>query len=688
MKDQLSLCKTRRGDWSFSTIVSRSSLLKLVVVAVRPPIFFMMKCYMVISLVAVALASGLLGAEPRLIPLGPFGGDVRSLALHAERPDRIFLGTADGQLFLSKNGGADWEKLTPGLNRRELVIDSLVFHPDAPDVLYAGGWELKNAKGELFLTEDGGSNWRKVDLGRYQSSIRAVALASTNPDHIAIGITEGVILSRDGGGKWDRISRGYRSLYNVHSLAFRPDDENSLFAGTWRLGWQTPDLGKSWRKLQTGIYWDSHLFSIQISPENPAVVFAGACSGIYRSLDGGVRWAKLKNGLPSRAKRTRALQFDPNDAKTIYAGTTAGLYRSVNNGSSWRLLLDDVVINTVLVDPRDSRTVIVGSDDAGILKSTDYGETFLPLNEGFSQRQIGAVAVHPGSTEVFYAGVTLDRHFGGFFVSGDQGGTWTNFNEGLGKAVASIQAILPSTSSDEVFLGTGVGLFRGVPKKERWVLVDGTEGLAVGDLAVDHRRELLFLVSAGGFYELDLRKGNFRQRNIPTPDSVVTSILVDEQEDLLFLGAGDGVYRSRDKGASWQLRAKGLSGASVNTLEKSGKRLLCGTKNGLFSSDNRGESWSPSQGVFPIEIVSVEANPVSDEHVVAADLLAGHFFVSGDSGRSWEIAELGPVLSRISSFDYTSAGELLVGTFTEGIVRIVSQSDENRMASVEKESAD
>ena len=641
-----------------------------------------MKRYLFILMPILLLVGSSATGQPELIPLGPFGGDVRSLASHPQRPDWVFLGTADGQLFLSKTAGRIWEKLQPGLDRRELVIDSLVFSPDSPDVLYAGGWKLKNDQGELFITKDAGVTWNKVDLGRYESSIRAVALAPTNPEYIAVGIVEGVVVSRDGGKKWNRISRGYRSLYNVHSLAFHPSDENTLFAGTWRLGWKTTDLGGSWARLQKGIYWDSHLFSIQINPESPKIVFAGACSGIYRSLDGGNLWGKLKNGLPSAAKRTRTLRLDPSDAQTVYAGTTAGLYRSVNNGAQWKQLLGDVVVNTILVDPRDSRTVTIGTDDAGVLKSDDYGESFVPVNDGFIQRQVGAVAVQPGSTDTFYAGVTLDRHFGGFFMTRNGGRTWTACNSGLGKAAAKINAILPLESSEELFLATSRGLFRGVPEKVDWALVEGTSGIFVNNLAADKQKSLLFLACRDGIRTLNLVDGKTAVQGLV--DLEVTSILVDAERSWIFAGTNQGVFRSRDRGVSWRNTSKGLSGASVEILERAGSRLLCGTKSGLFIGDDYGEDWSPGQGVFPLEIVSIKANPISTDQVVASNVLSGYYFTSQNGGVDWQVTDLGSSLSRISSFAYTAAGELLAGTMTEGVLQIVSQSKGNRLAVARK----
>jgi len=207
---------------------------------------------------------------PDLIYLGPDGGDVRSLVVHPENPERIFLGTADGQVYVSRNAGREWEKVIPGLRRRDLAVDTLVFDPNDADTLYAAGWELKSDRGALFRTRDGGDTWERMELGKYQSSIRAVSVSPLNSDLIAVGITEGVLLSKNGGATWRRISRGYRSLHNVHSLVFDVAQEELLYVGTWRLAWKTPDLGKSWEPIHKGMYWDSDLFSIQIDPRDQA----------------------------------------------------------------------------------------------------------------------------------------------------------------------------------------------------------------------------------------------------------------------------------------------------------------------------------------------------------------------------------------------------------------------------------
>ena len=636
-----------------------------------------MRTKTLITLWGLLLGFGLasLHAEPDLIPLGPFGGDVRSLASHPARPQRVYLGTADGQIFASDNRGRSWHKLTPGIGRRELVVDALAVDPENPDVIWAGGWELKSDRGGLYRSSDAGRSWSQIDLGIHQSSIRAVAVAPTDSRVVAVGITEGVLLSKDGGKTWDRISRGYRSLYNVHSLAFDPHDANLLYVGTWRLAWKTPDLGKSWIAIHKGMYWDSDLFSFQIDPAQPQHLLAGACSGAYRSSNGGTLWERVKNGIPASAKRTRVVRFDPVTPGLVYAGTTEGLYRSKSGGDRWELLLPGVVINSILIDPEDSRHILLATDDAGVLATRDGGQSFEASNEGFCQRQISYVASRTGSRDEVFASVTRDNQHGGFFWSEDGGKSWKSYNEGLGELVGSIRTILPSSRTSEVLLGTSRGVYRGVPGKEPWALVPGTGKLLINGLQ--------FLAREGGLL-IASREGVFRvmEGEAPTKidlrvyDRTILCVLEDSGTQSAYIGTEMGVFRSDDQGRTWKLRVEGLPYVSVNALSLVQDRLFAATRQGLYYTDDRGDHWIKASGIFPIEIAAVSGGPESGE-VVAADPLVGYLFTSQDLGTTWTALNVGRELSRIQSFSRTPSGELLAGTLAEGVYRIllVSPSD-------------
>ena len=625
--------------------------------------------------ITVALSSQLPG-QALVTPLGPFGGDVRSLAVHPQEPDVFFLGTSDGQIYVSKNSGETWSKLIPGLDRRHVVVDNLAFDPSDPTTLYAATWELNSDKGWLFRSHDSGQSWNEVPLGRFRSAIRAIAISPADPQTIALGISEGVIVSRDGGQSWDRITRGYRSLYNAESLAFDPAHAETLYVGTWRLGWKTTNLGKKWSAIHEGMIFDSDMFSVLVNPEDPQVLYASACTGIYRSGNGGLKWTKLKNGLPTEARRTRTLHLDPSDPNTVYAGTTLGLFVSRNGGTSWQKLTSDVVVNSVAVHPENSQILLVGTDDAGILKSSDGGSTFNTANRGFVHRQVAALASDPTREGLYYASVSSDGEYGGFFYSRDRGLSWSAYNEGLGETASTIGHILPSRRSRKVYLATPEGVFFGTPSQQPWENIEATAHLTVHDMAFANTRESsLFLATSEGVYDLDLTTNTATHLVMPDDPGEVHAIFYDHSTDQLFVGTNSGVFRSSDRGRAWQKKLSGLPNSPVNVLRKIGTRLFSGTREGLFASDNFGDRWSRSEGIHPIDIVDIQANPQAENQIFAADLVMGHLFYTANGGDRWEIIPLGTYSSRIAALTFSSSGRLLAGTNSDGIYGVAPPTE-------------
>ncbi len=614
-------------------------------------------------------------AQPAATALGPYGGDVRSLAVHPDRPETFFLGTSDGQIFVSEDAGESWSQLLPGLDRRDLVVDNLAFDPLDPNTLYAASWELKSDKGWLFRTRDRGRTWQEISLDRFSSAIRAIAIAPLDPQQIALGITEGVILSLDGGETWDRITRGYRSMYNVESLAFDPQDSNTLYVGTWHLGWKTTNLGEKWNAIHEGMLLDSDMFSLLVNPHNPEVLFSSACTGVYKSENGGLEWTKLQNGLPTEAKRTRTLHLDPSDPNTIYAGTTVGLFASRDAGSSWQVLFTGVVVNSIAVHPENDKVILVGTDDAGLLKSDDGGLTFSPANRGFINRQVVAVASDPNRMHHYYASVASDGHYGGFFFSSDKGLHWETFNEGLDDAMADVKTILPAHLSRQVYVGTHKGVFVGVPSGEPWQSINTTHDLAVVDLAfADAGEKGLFLATPDGFFHLDPVEDRLTKLEIPAQEGQAKAVLYDQDSAQLFAATDKGLFRSDNGGKTWKMKASGLPDAPIHVLEKSGERLFSGTRDGLFFSDDGGEQWSKSEGVYPIDIIAIEANPKAMNQIFAADLLVGHLFYTENGGDDWKIIQPGLNSSRIAALGFNSFGELLAGTSSDGVY-VIPPSD-------------
>ncbi len=175
----------------------------------------------------------------------------------------------------------------------------------------------------------------------------------------------------------------HSSLRNFVSVAIDPQNPDVIYAGTRHLPWKTTDGGATWHNLKEGILDDSDVFSIIVDPKVPSRVYASACSGIYKSDNGAELFHRVQ-GLPHSAIRTRVLKQDPQRPSIVYAGTTGGLWKTLDGGAKWTLVsAPDVIVNDVLIDPRDPDRVLVATDLRGVLVSNDGFAHYTTSNRGF-----------------------------------------------------------------------------------------------------------------------------------------------------------------------------------------------------------------------------------------------------------------------------------------------------------------
>jgi len=314
-----------------------------------------------ILLAAICMISGLAGAQPWQ-PLGPDGGTVRSLTFDPKNPDHIFLGTSAGRLYQSLDNGVSWSRYAHLGSASEMVLDHIIVDPANPRNIYVAAWNAQspNSDGDIFRSKDGGKTWDLL-ADVHGKSVRALALAASDPKTLVAGALDGIFRSNDGGDTWIRISPEHHAeIKNVESVAIDPANPEVIYAGTWHLPWKTDNGGKTWHSIKKGVIDDSDVFTIMIDSQNPASLYISACSGIYRSESAGELFRKIQ-GIPYSARRTRMLQMDPSDHKIVYAGTTEGLWKTMDAGATWKNVgLQDVpFIQAVIVDPKNPLTARV-----------------------------------------------------------------------------------------------------------------------------------------------------------------------------------------------------------------------------------------------------------------------------------------------------------------------------------------
>jgi photosystem II stability/assembly factor-like uncharacterized protein len=173
---------------------------------------------------------------------GPITGDNTGVEVYdtiftiAESPvqkDLIWIGTDDGLVQLTTDGGKNWTNVTSamtGLPEWGTVTMVEPSHFDA-GAAYATveAHRLDNMKPYLFKTMDFGKTWSRLDASLPRDVyLHVVREDPTNRNILYLGTERGIDFSKDGGKTWQSLKLNFPTVA-VHDLAVK---DNSLVVGT------------------------------------------------------------------------------------------------------------------------------------------------------------------------------------------------------------------------------------------------------------------------------------------------------------------------------------------------------------------------------------------------------------------------------------------------------------------------
>lgn len=624
-----------------------------------------------------------MAVEARFERLGPYGGTVRSLLMSSKNPRTVYLGTSDGQVFKSTNGGSSWSLLYPGLGRRQLVIDAIVEDPASANHLYVGGWDLRSDGGGLFESRDAGRSWQQVKLPSPNVAVRGFAISKGSPPHMIAGTGAGIFVTADGGKTWQHRGARMDAFRQAESVGIDPQDPRFLFVGTWHLGYRSSDFGKTWVQNDRGMIPDSDVFSISIDEHTPKIMFASACTGLYRSADHGATWTRLKVLPNSYLVRALVVLADPTNSDRVFGGTTEGLFMSRDSGKTWsRVTPSDWIVNAVQVDPADGKIILIGTELHGVLRSGDGGRSWTDSNTGFVNRSIARILPDPATAGRFLVGEFFEGKVGGFYVYDNPNSRWARMS-GEDIPGAGMLSLLVLPGDHGQIAGTTMGAFLRRPGSAGWSSLPGPiSKFAVYDLAMDKGGEWVFAGTNDGVYRARLDELSFQKPSGYSVIPRVFSLLASRSNaDRVFAGTHLGVFRSSDSGATWNSASDGIPDHTIIEClvfsPGNEDHLFAGTSAGLYESQDAGESWERVQdGRLGVDISSIIFLDSHGARIMAADHTFGGVFLSEDAGAHWdkvESPEFGSPVRTLAQ-DPLHPSIVYLGTSSEGVYRLSLQA--------------
>jgi len=400
-------------------------------------------------------------------PLGPapipinanvsYAGRVSAIAVDPTDPNIVYVGTAQGGLYRSLNGGTTWSPMLD--NALTMAIGAIAIAPSDRTTVFVGTGEpefsgdsffgvgvyrISNANsnftvsGPLNLGTGGGD----VFSGR---AISEIAVHPTDPNIIFVSSVSGIAGIGGSTAGFTLPSAGlYRSTNamsgtptfeklaiqgagstnrSVIDLAIEPGNPNRLIAavvgnspaggtpGDGGIYVSTDALAATPNFVRTLITGDgTTLGRAELAVQKGSgvvTVFAatGTSNGtLFKSMDGGMTWpSSLANSFCNpQCFYDMAVAVDQSDVNKVYLGgsPTLPFGRSTTGGTSFTNSSSGLHVDTqaIAIAPSDPNTVYFGSD-GGIWKTTNVQATpivWTSLNRpGFYATEFQGIALHP-----------------------------------------------------------------------------------------------------------------------------------------------------------------------------------------------------------------------------------------------------------------------------------------------------
>ncbi len=210
------------------------------------------------------------------------------------------------------------------------------------------------------------------------------------------------------------------------------------------------------------------------------------------------------NGSDANAGRATAMWVDPANSSSILLGTAdGGIWKTTDKGSTWTPIFDSMAsisVGSIGVDPNNTQIIYVGTGEGnnngdmiggiGMYKSTNGGTTWSLLTlpawtYGSPWHNIRKVLVDPNNSNNVYAAVD-----GGLLYSTNAGSTWTLTTCGAsGTCIGSDLVLDPYTSPTTVFAAFGYfggsaanGVYRATAGAGPWTKISSGTGFPTSNV--------------------------------------------------------------------------------------------------------------------------------------------------------------------------------------------------------------
>ena len=375
-----------------------------------------------------------------------------AIAVNSSNTQEIYLGTAQGGVWKTLDGGNHW---TPLMDQQDsLAVGAITISPDGHTV-YVGTGEGNHGGDNyagigLLKSTNEGKTWSVLGATYFKdSAITSIIVDPSNANNILVSTTWavlgkglifasnqnglGVFLTTDGGSTWTLTLQGSSNTDGIAQMVTNSTNSSIIFASDFAgVIWQSTSFGSqgSWTNyIHVTSASDQGRVAMAVTPANSNLLY-----GVFVNSTGEIAFSLVyDSSAPSNSAFTYfnnlpdptnlqygpcggqcwydlTINVDPIDVNTIYIGTN-NLYKTIDGGTTWTFLGGAEQNGNLLPDMHafafapNNHNIIYSGNDGGIYKSTNGGSTWSSLNTNLGTIQFDSIAASPTDDTHLLGGV-------------------------------------------------------------------------------------------------------------------------------------------------------------------------------------------------------------------------------------------------------------------------------------------
>lgn len=244
-------------------------------------------------------------------------GNFSRIAVDSKNKCVIFA-TAANKLYKTENCGRDWTNVYFH-QKSQVTLTALAINPKAGATLYLG-----TSEGEILKSVDGGQMWLTANRTD-RDKVMDIIIDPYDPRIVYAGTgKKGLLKSSDSGANWHSLGAGLASYIGSQQygkLIYDPATANSLIFVSKFGMLKTIDGGDTWKIIDLlPAHKTTNILAVAVNPKNSDEFYYVTASTLVKTIDGGVKWSSRQ--LPY-SRLTTDIKISPATSSAVYLSTRA-----------------------------------------------------------------------------------------------------------------------------------------------------------------------------------------------------------------------------------------------------------------------------------------------------------------------------------------------------------------------------